>query len=316
MAYVEIVKKGKKNYYYLTQTIRMDKKFKKVRHFLGKGNLSDDKIEKLVKNAKDNLKEKVKNIKKIRIIEKLDADALKRLNEVKKGRKQIISSLSNIEYGVIEKQQLIRFTFNTNAIEGSTITLKETNHILEDKISPEGKDLREIHEIENTKKAYDFMKSYRGNLNTDFIKKIHYHLTSNILGESSGNFRRIQVYMGGSKHIPTKPSEIFKEISSLVRWIKNNHKLHPVLLASYVHHLFIAIHPFLDGNGRTGRLILNFMLMKSGFPPICIKKEERIKYTDYLELARDGDITGFLDFIMEKIEEAYEELVDNTKGKK
>ena len=208
---------------------------------------------------------------------------------------------------------MIKFTFNTNAIEGSTITLKETAHILEDGISPEGKDLREIYEIENTKRAYEFMKRYRGKVNLNFIKKIHYHLTYNILGENAGRFRRIQVYMGGSKHTPPKASEVNKEMSSLMRWIKNHKNLHPVILTTYIHHFFIAIHPFIDGNGRTGRLLLNFILMKSGFPPICIKKEERIKYTNYLELARDGDISKFLDFIVKKIEEAHKELVDTIK---
>jgi len=138
-------------------------------------------------------------------------------------------------------------------------------------------------------------------------------LTYNILEENAGNFRRIQVYMGGSKHPPTKASDVSKEMTSLMRWIKNHNKLHPMVLTAYIHHFFIAIHPFIDGNGRTGRLLLNFMLMKSGFPPICIKKEERIKYTDYLELARDGDITNFLYFIVKKVEEAYKELVDTIK---
>jgi len=119
--------------------------------------------------------------------------------------------------------------------------------------------------------------------------------------------------MGGSKHTPTKASEIQKEMNSFTKWIKNQEKIHPIILLTYVHHYFIAIHPFIDGNGRTGRLLLNYMLLKSGFPPICIKKEERIKYTDYLELSRDGDITKFLNYIIKKVEESYNELVDNTK---
>ena len=313
MAYIETIKKGKKNFYYLTQTVRLGDKFKKVRLFLGKGKIPQRKLRKLAKISEEPLKEKVRELKKIRKIISLDKKTIKRLNEIKDDYKKLISSVSKIEYGIIEKQHLIKFTFNTNAIEGSAITLKETAHILEEGISPEGKDLREIYEIENTKKAYEFMKNYKEKINLNFIKKIHYHLTYNIFGKDAGQFRRIQVYMGGSKHIPPKASEINKEMISLTRWINNHKNLHPVILATYVHHFFIAIHPFIDGNGRTGRLLLNFMLMKSGFPPICIKKEERIKYTDYLELARDGDINKFLDFIVNKIEEAHKELVDTIK---
>jgi len=313
MAYIETIKKIKKNFYYLTHTIRIGNKFKKVRWFLGKGKISSKELEELGKRAEKHLKEKVNETKKIMSLAELNPGTIKKLNKIKENYQKLLSSLSKVEYEVIEKQQLIRFTFNTNAIEGSTITLKETSHILEDNISPEGKDLREIHEIENTREAYNFMKRYRKKINLGFIKKIHYHLTYNILGEDAGRFRRIQVYMGGSKHIPSKAAEVKQAMMSLIRWIKNHNKQYPVVLAAYVHHLFIAIHPFVDGNGRTGRLLLNFMLMKSGFPPICIKKEERIKYTDYLEMARDGDISMFLDFIVQKIEQAYNALVDNTR---
>ena len=315
MAYIETIKKGKKNYYYLTQTIRQGDKFRKVRWFLGKGNISENKLKELKNQAERHLKEKLKQFKKLNELIDLDLKNIKSLEKIRRGYKKIITSLSQVEYSVIEKQQLIRFTFNTNAIEGSTITLKEATHILEDGISPEGKELREIYEIENTKEAYNFMKKYKGKINSSFIKKLHYHLMYNILGDDAGKFRKIQVYMGGSKHIPTKPSEVKKEMDGLIRWIKNHQKLHSIISSTYVHHFFIAIHPFVDGNGRTGRLLLNFMLMKSGFPPICIKKEERIKYTDYLELARDGEITKFLEFIVKKTKESYKEIVDNTKYK-
>lgn len=313
MAYIESIKRGKKNFYYLAQTVRLGDKFKKIRWFLGKGKISKQELNQLKSRYKDKLKQKVKDVKNIRELVVLDEDVIYKLDKIKREYKDLISKVSHVEYQVIEKQQFIRFTFNTNAIEGSTITLKETEHILEDGITPEGKDLREVHEIENTKKAYDFMKKYKGEININFIKKFHYHLTYNILGDNAGRFRRIQVYMGGSKHIPTRAPEVSKEMMNLMRWIKNHSKLYPVELASYVHHFLIAIHPFLDGNGRAGRLLLNFMLMKAGFPPICIKKEERIKYTDYLEEARDGNITKFLHFISKKVEEAYAELVDIIK---
>ena len=197
MAYIETIKKGKKNFYYLTQTVRLGNKFKKVRRFLGKGKLSKDRLKKLAKLAEKPLEEKVAEVKKIRKIIALDKAAIKKLNQIKESYKKIISSISKVEYEIIEKQQLIKFTFNTNAIEGSTITLKETAHILEDGISPEGKDLREIYEIENTRKAYNFMRKYKKEINLNFIKKIHYNLTYNILSDDAGRFRRIQVYMRG-----------------------------------------------------------------------------------------------------------------------
>lgn len=316
MAYIETIKKGKNNFYYLTQTVRVLDKFKKVRWFLGKGDIPQDRLKVIAKNVEKNLKDKVKSIKNVKEVVVFDKETLKKLQKIKINYQKLISSISNIEYGIIEKDHLINFTFNTNAIEGSTITLKETTHILEDKITPEGKSLREVHEIENTSKAYEFMKEYKGDVSINFIEQIHYNLTYNILGNEAGVFRKIQVYMGGSKHIPSKPSEIKNEMRKLIQWIKNHRKIHQVIKAVYVHHYFIAIHPFIDGNGRTGRLLLNFMLMKAGYPPICIKKEERIKYTDYLEDARNGDITNFLNFIVKKIEDAYQLVVDTINEKR
>ena len=315
MAYIETIRRGKQNFYYLTQTVRLGEKFKKVRKLLGKGDIPKEKLKSLAVQAEEGLREKTGEVKAIKRIIPLDAPTLNELAKIKKDYLKIIRKLSQIEYQVIEKQHLISFTFNTNAIEGSTITLKETAHILEDNIAPEGKDLREIHETENTKKAYEFMKKYKGKISIKFIKQIHYALTFNILKEQAGRFRSIRVYMGGSKHTPTSPPEVDREMQDLMRWISSHKKLHPAILAAYTHHFFIAIHPFIDGNGRTGRLLLNFMLMKAGFPPVCIHLRERIMYTDYLEKARDGDPSAFVGFIVEKIKESYNELVDNTKFK-
>lgn len=315
MAYIETIRRGKQDFHYLTQTLRKGVKFKKIRVLLGKGNIPKESLEKSAKLAERGLEDKISRERTIKKILRFDTATEKELEQIKQGYNGLLKKLSPIEYQVIEKQHLIRFTFNTNAIEGSTITLKETAHILEDGIAPEGKELREIHEIENTKKTYEFMKKYRGKISNKFIKQIHYNLTYNILKEQAGRFRSIQVYMGGSKHIPARASEVEKEMRTMLRWITYHRQLHPVLLATYVHHFFIAIHPFIDGNGRTGRLLLNFMLMKAGFPPICIRLGERINYTDYLEQARDGDISTFAEFIVKKIKEAYDDVVDNTKDK-
>ncbi len=306
-----MIKRGNKNFYYLTQTLRVKDKFKKIRRLLSKGDIPQEQLLKLAKEAETLLNDEVKQTKSISKIVKLDKETLHRLKQVKIGYKKLLEKLSPVEYNVIEKEQLIRFTFNTNAIEGSTISLKDTAHILNDGISPEGKELREIHEVENTKKAYEFMKKHKNGITFNFILELHYQLTYNILQEQAGKFRRIQVYMGGSRHVPPPASTVKAKVIHLLNWARNHSKLHSVVMAAYFHHQFIAIHPFIDGNGRTGRLLLNFILMKGGYPPVCIKKEERIKYTNYLELARDGDTAPFLNFIISKVEEAYKELVDN-----
>jgi Fic family protein len=312
MAYIETIKKGKQKYYYLARTIRYDKKFKKIRWFLGKGNISKKELEVKAKQVKLQFDKKVAEFKKTPSLYELNKENKENLKKIKKEYKNILKKLSKVEYEVIEKQHLIQFTFNTNAIEGSTISLKETAHILEDEIVPSNHKIREIHEVENTKKTYQFLKTYNGKMSSVLIKKIHLNLTYNILNEDSGKFRRIQVYMGGSQHKPPGAKEVKNEMKILMRWIKSHQNLHPVVLAAYTHHYFIAIHPFIDGNGRTGRLLLNFMLMNSGFPPICIKLKERLKYIALLEKARDGNPEEFIEFIIHKVKEAFKDIVDDT----
>ena len=102
------------------------------------------------------------------------------------------------------------------------------------------------------------------------------------------------------------------EMKTMLRWMNNHLNLHPVALGAYIHHFFITIHPFIDGNGRTGRLLLNFMLMKAGYPPICIRLKEKLKYIDFLEKARDGNVEPFQKFIVKKVEEAYGDLVKDV----
>lgn len=307
MAYLEIMKKEKKNYYYLSTTVRYKGKFKKIRKYLGCGHIPQEKLGKLIERNRELLRKRVEAIKEPKIeikLEDISTRQKEELEEIKNSYQSAINKLDKIEYEVYEKDYLIKFTFNTNAIEGSTITLKDTLHILEDHITPKGKSLREVHEVENTKEAYDFLKKYKGDVDTKLIKQIHNYLTHNILGKNSGVFRKIQVYMGGSKHIPPKAEDVSKEMTELIKWYKKNkNKYHLVFVATYIHNEFIAIHPFIDGNGRTGRLLLNFMLMKNGYPPICIKKEERIEYTDRLETARDGNLKSFLNFIIKYIKE-------------
>ena len=313
MAYIETIKRGKKSFFYLTQTIRYNNKYKKIRWFLGKGQISKKELEEKAKNAEQELSKKVLQFKKTPSLYSLNYKDEKDLKIIKKKYKEIIQNLSKVEYEVIEKQHLIHFTFNTNAIEGSTISLSETAHLLEDGLVPANHTSREIHEVENTKKAYEFIKKYKGEVSSLLIKKIHYNLTYNILNEQAGKFRRIQVYMIGSQHKPPSASQVQDEMKKLMRWIKNHKDLHPIVIASYVHHYFIAIHPFIDGNGRTGRLLLNFMLMKSGFPPICIRLKERIKYIDFLERSRDGNTDDFINFVIQKVHESFKDIAANTK---
>jgi Fic family protein len=197
------------------------------------------------------------------------------------------------------------FTYDTNAIEGSTVTLQETGLILFDKIVPEGRSIREINEVQNHKDAFDYMLRYNGDINKNFVLKLHKLLMHNILWKYAGKFRDVQVYVRGAGFMPPPPEDVEKQFKHLMLWYRSNkRKYNPVVVAAYFHHVFESIHPFRDGNGRVGRLLLNFILRKNSLPMINIKYRERGKYYEALEAGNAGNLKPVANLIIKRIEDS------------
>jgi len=253
------------------------------------------------------LEEKVKNyLKSIDpLLSLLSEKEVKELEDIKKRYEKVYRKMPAEAKEKFYEWFLTSFTYNTSAIEGSTVTLRETSTILFDRITPPGKTLREVREIENHKKAFDFMLAYKRDLNKKFVCKIHKILTTDILPkESCGRFRRVQVFIRGVEFIPPKPEFVEVEFKKLMCWYnKNKIKYHPIILASYFHAAFEGIHPFTDFNGRTGRLLLNFILLKNGFPAVDIKNKDRMKYYESLRKAQKGSLRPFVNLVIKYLKE-------------
>ena len=194
----------------------------------------------------------------------------------------------------------IEYTHNSTAIEGNTLTLMETKLVLEDGISVGGKNLREIYELINHKKAYGYVKDCIAKglpLTEKIIKDIHALLMNNIL--VGGVYRSVDVYISGAQHTPPSPNEMYRQVKDFyadLTW--KGRDLNPIELAAWTHAEFVKIHPFQDGNGRTSRLIMNYQLMANGLPAISIAKENRLDYFKTLEdYAVEGDLAPFADMI-------------------
>lgn len=306
--YLEEKKIGKKTYYYLVKTVRANGKFKKFRLYLGKGKISKTNLQKIERKHSKILNQKIKNylVSLDPLLELLSDNQAKSLEKIKNEYKNIFNKLPEIVKKKSYEDFLVRFTYDTNAIEGSTITLNETKLILLDKITPSNRTLREVKEIENHKKALDFVFNYKGDINKQFVLRIHKFLTENILSKSvSGKFRKVQVMITGVEIIPSKPKFVEKDLVQLLKWYnKNKKKYHPVALTSYFHAAFEAIHPFIDFNGRTGRLLLNFILMKNKLPIIDIKYRDRLKYYNSLKNAQVSDnLKPFVKLIIKYLKE-------------
>ncbi len=205
----------------------------------------------------------------------------------------------------IDKAFDIDFTYNSTTIEGNTLTLIETKAVLEDKITIGGKELREIYEVINHNKAFDYVKKCIGKkeeLDENKIKDIHEILTENIM--QGGIYRSTDVVITGAKHTPPTPNEMYNQLRFFYEEMqKNLTTMNPIELATWTHAEFVKIHPFLDGNGRTSRLIMNYQLMNNGYLPVSIKVEDRLEYYNVLDLyATTGNLKPFIELI-ENLEE-------------
>jgi Fic family protein len=187
----------------------------------------------------------------------------------------------------LREKLALEWTYHSNAIEGNTLTLRETKVVLEG-ITVGGKSLNEHLEAVNHSHAIDFVESLvslGAELGEREIKEIHQLVLSGINKEEAGRYRRENVVIAGASTTPPNFLHLSAEMEGLLAWHAAAQDQHPVGRAAELHTRFVEIHPFVDGNGRTGRLLLNLELMKAGYPPAVIRKEDRAAYYDALDSA-------------------------------
>lgn len=214
-----------------------------------------------------------------------------------------------------EKAFELEYTHHSTAIEGNTLTLMETKVILEDGIAIGGKPLREIYEVVNHNKAYQYVKEcIRQGLVLDerIVKDIHALLMENIL--IGGIYRREEVRISGASHTPPAGNEMYSQIKDFYREIEAKKGLHGVELAAWTHAEFVRIHPFADGNGRISRLLMNYQLLSKGFLPVSIEMEKRLDYYNALdEYAARGDLDKFMELVAKLEEQQLDKYLTRMK---
>ena len=212
---------------------------------------------------------------------------------------KIRSSIQPEALESFEKSFDVEYAHNSTAIEGNTLTLIQTKAILEDGLSVGGKTLREIYEVANHAKAFSFVKKCVAEgrpLDEPTAKDIHALLMDNIL--VGGVYRNVEVRISGAGFKPPAPNEMFRQVKNFFADLPYRTDLNPIELAAWTHAEFVKIHPFVDGNGRTSRMLMNYQLMAKGFLPVSIAKENRLEYFDALEAyAVGGDLKPFADMV-------------------
>lgn len=265
-------KKGKNAYFYLQHSFRKDGKVLTKEIYLGKN---------VPKNL-DYFKQKLKKGEKKELYHKLGKIKKNFQKEWKKYPKTVRER---------EKEEIsIAFTYNTNAIEGSTITLEETREILHDKISP-NKPLYDVKETESHADVFLKMLNKKEKLSIRLLLKWHKDIFGETKKDIAGKLRKYLVRVG--TYIAPDWQDVEKLMRDFIRFA-NKSDINPVELAARAHYQFEKVHPFGDGNGQIGRLIMNHMLWHSGYPMLIIEYKKRKSYYKALQRGEERFVKYFL----------------------
>ena len=235
----------------------------------------------------------------------LESRLLQRIND----KKRSLDDLRPLQAGVLARlrQSLdLEWIYNSNAIEGSTLTLKETHLILETGLTIGGKSLREHFEVTNHREAIAYVEELVGQvaeITPHHVCLIHKLILTQIDDGNAGHYRKTPVRIAGADRTPPDAWEIPRLMTEWGDWLAQEEgNQHSVVLAALAHHRLVAIHPFVDGTGRTARLVMNLILMKFGYPPAVIERVHRQQYYRVLFQADDGVFKPLVNFIGRAVE--------------
>ncbi len=234
--------------------------------------------------------------------------------------KQQLDQIREFENHRITEALELEYTFESNRIEGNTLTLRETDLIVNQGLTVSGKSMREHLEAINHGDAIHYVKelvSKDGVITKKEVLSIHNLILRGIIPEEAGRFRRIQVMIKGSGHMPPAPYLVEKQMEDYFIWYERNRQnLHPIVLAAEMHERLVTIHPFIDGNGRTSRLIMNMILLQNGFVIANIKGDNTSRYAYYEaldEVQTSGNKDAFIRFIAEVEKQSLERYLSILK---
>ena len=221
----------------------------------------------------------------------------------------------------------IKNVYHSNAIEGNTLNIGETRLVVEQGLTLTGRSLKDQAEAKNLAEAIDFLEVLAGSTDQPItesdVRQIHSLVLKGVNDEGSGRYRRVPVEIGGSQFMPPGPESVAVEMNKFGHWIQSASlpgeifkAEETLLVAAAAHTWFVTIHPFIDGNGRVARLLMNLLLMRYTFPILIISRDDRIRYYDALESSQTGNLGPFVQLLTECMEESLEqyEEITNTSG--
>ena len=267
--------------------------------------------------SEPNLRALLNRQKTARVVDELDGKKLTVIDSKKKEFLRI-NRKNSAAMRRAKKEAYYQHIHHTVGIEGNTLTLAQTRVLLETRLAIGGKSVQEHNEVLGLDLALKYINQTlvdrpMGHITTRDLLEIHKRVIGHVDPLEAGIFRQTQVYVGD--FIPPHPSHVDLLMARFLQWLNDPKTLmmHPVRLAALAHYKLVYIHPFTDGNGRTSRLLMNWILMQNGFPPVIIRKQDRLLYYQYLVTANDGDIRPFVRFIAKCTERTLDAYLWSTK---
>jgi Fic family protein len=302
--YIEIREQKESRKYYLAHSLRVGKQVKKIRVYLGK-NLSSEELKRKRTHAEAIIKERIREAQAIHdpYITALSSSELKELETLEARGELHVIHLSEMDWSKFKEA----FTYNTNAIEGSLVERKEVVNILRKREWPKDKSKEDISETYGVAEAVDYIRATDEHISLAFIKELHRMVFKNSKS-FAGEFREKGVEVavcdayGNIIHRGAPSEYIERLLKELVSWYNQNRETcPPLVLAAVVHNQLENIHPFKDGNGRVGRLLLNNILLKHRLPPLNIELRNRAQYYAALQAyENDHDIRPTLELMLKE----------------
>ncbi len=302
----ELKKINNRPFYYLSEQIRLGNTFKKIQVFVGKNIPTDTRPyytalmlkERALLNVQLQLRKfPVKNI---------DSHTLQRIEEAKLEWKYFKAQLTDSEYKTLLRKFAIRFTFESNAIEGSRLSESEVSKIVQRQYIKKSVPKIEIQEVLNAVEAFEYICSDTFTLKQKCIKHLHALVTRD-LGIPTG-YKKQSIVVNNKETVP--PKQVRLELSKLITWYKHTKKIdHPFIRAVIFHNRFEHIHPFTDGNGRVGRLLFNVMLLNDGYGFILFKNKNRRAYMNALNAGDEGRHRNIIKLSKDTYKKTIQELI-------
>jgi Fic family protein len=293
---VTVRKRTKRNqtFFYLEHSIRVDDKVQKKEKYLGK-----------------NLPKNIDNVKQEFFHELFRERWFQSLDSIKKNFSKEWKALPKEAQKKSVEHFAIKFTYDTNRIEGGTLSLRDTAHVLQEGIVPKNKPVSDVKEAEAHNKLFHTMREYKKDI--DLHTTLHWHkiLLQETKKEIAGKIRNHQVGVAGADVEFPFPAELETLLREFFAWYNNKKKkLHPAELAALVHLKFVSIHPFTDGNGRISRILMNFVLQNHGFPMLNIHYTNRAAYYTALERSqKTGKENIFVQYFIRRYVKEYKKYV-------